>query len=253
MIFYLGTHRPNWLEKTDVPLCVSRNTLKDRKTMPRALGPWMLDSAAFTEIATHGEWTITSQQYAAEVDRIILQTGNCRMVAPQDWMCEPSMLAKTGLTVEEHQHRTVRNFEDLRYALGDIVFPVLQGWERDDYLRHWEMYERWHFPLEHEPVVGLGSVCRRWSDKEIGTIVHALQPLKLHGFGIRGEALKNLAPLLKSADSMAWSYNGRHNKHPGCTHTAKNCANCLYYALLWREERLIDIDHQQRLEIECAA
>jgi hypothetical protein len=27
-----------------------------------------------------------------------------------DWMCEPFMLAKTGLSVREHQQRTVTNY-----------------------------------------------------------------------------------------------------------------------------------------------
>lgn len=46
--FYLGTHMANWLGQTDVPLFVSHMRLRDRKTYPRALGPWALDSGAFT-------------------------------------------------------------------------------------------------------------------------------------------------------------------------------------------------------------
>ncbi len=34
--------------------------------------------------------------------------------APMDWMCEPAMLARTGLTVEDHQRRTSANFLELR-------------------------------------------------------------------------------------------------------------------------------------------
>jgi hypothetical protein len=34
--FYLGTHHPNWLRKTDVPLFISRRRLTGRKSLPRA-------------------------------------------------------------------------------------------------------------------------------------------------------------------------------------------------------------------------
>lgn len=251
--FYLGTHR-NWLERTDVPLCVSRNTLVQVKGLPRAAGPWMLDSGAFTELARHGRYTFTAREYAEQVDRIVCEVGNCRAVAPMDYMCEPSMLAKTGLTVAEHQRRTVRNFLDLRERLGSILFPVLQGWEPDDYLRCWEFYDQAGVNLECEPMVGLGSVCRRGSDHQIANIVWALDGLQLHGFGVRGSALKKLAPFLASADSMAWSYRGRRMPRlPGCTHRGKNEANCLRWALIWRQDRLHDIN-QLRLEGDlCAA
>jgi hypothetical protein len=48
------------------------------------------------------------------------------------------MLTRTGLTVREHQLRTVRNFLELQYLWSgpaDIPFmPVLQGGSTDDYL-----------------------------------------------------------------------------------------------------------------------
>jgi len=52
-----------------------------------------------------------------------------------DWMSEPIMLAKTGLTVAVHQARTVANYLALRDLAPDLPFiPVLQGWRLDDYL-----------------------------------------------------------------------------------------------------------------------
>ena len=53
--------------------------------------------------------------------------GCLAWVAPQDWMCEPFMLQKTGLTVPDHQERTVRNFLDLRQLLGIGRLPPLLG------------------------------------------------------------------------------------------------------------------------------
>ena len=47
-------------------------------------------------------------------------------------MCEPFMLAKTGLTVAEHQARTVANYLELRSLAPELPFvPVLQGWSLD--------------------------------------------------------------------------------------------------------------------------
>jgi len=46
-------------------------------------------------------------------------------------MCEPDMLARTGLTAREHQLRTVRNFLELQYlrsGRADSPFmPVCNG------------------------------------------------------------------------------------------------------------------------------
>src|SRR5688572_22878073 len=110
MIFYLGTHQPHWLARTAAPLFVSARRLRDRKSLPRALGPWALDSGGFSELKLFGTWTVTARQYAAEVRRWRDEIGNLEWAAPQDWMCEPFMLAKTGYTVYQHQQFTVNNF-----------------------------------------------------------------------------------------------------------------------------------------------
>ena len=80
----------------------------------------------------HGRWTITEDEYAEEVRRFVRYYGaKLRWVAPQDWMCEPIVLAGgvaprgivfkgTGLTVVEHQKRTVRNFVALRRTRGAV-------------------------------------------------------------------------------------------------------------------------------------
>ncbi len=44
MRFLLGTHLVHWLGELDVRLFVSRNRLKNRKTLSRARAPWALDS-----------------------------------------------------------------------------------------------------------------------------------------------------------------------------------------------------------------
>jgi hypothetical protein len=249
--FWLGTHQPNWLERTDVPLMVSHVRLAKRRSLPRASGPWVLDSGAFSEIAKHGKFTTAPTQYAAAIRRYADEIGQLEWAAPQDWMCEPFMLTKTRLTVAEHQRRTITSYLDLRHESLPVI-PVLQGWTLDDYHRHVAAYGHAGIDLTSEPVVGLGSVCRRQATDTIATLIQALQPLRLHGFGMKTEGLTRASFGLHSADSMAWSYQARHN--PGfadCTH--KSCANCLRYALWWRQRVLQRCTGNQQLTLEGAA
>ncbi len=236
-LFYLGTHHPNWLGSVRQRLCVSRVRLTERKTFPRATVPWMLDSGAFSEIGTHGHWRTSPKQYAADVRRFSREIGLLAHVGPQDWMCEPVMLKKTGLTVAEHQSRTTVNYLRLRDLGVPGLFPVLQGWTADDYLRHIDLYER-HVDLGRLPLVGVGSVCRRQGGDEIADLLRRLhdQGLRLHGFGVKVQGLMKIACSLTSADSMAWSYAARRQAPlPGCT-SHINCANCERYALAWRAQ-----------------
>lgn len=69
MRFHLGTHMPSWFELVDVPLFVSHVRLLDRKSLPRARGPWALDSGAFSQVADVGEFTTSPREYVAAVRR----------------------------------------------------------------------------------------------------------------------------------------------------------------------------------------
>jgi hypothetical protein len=235
--FYLGTHKPDWLAKTDVPLMLSRRWLAPRKTLPVALGPWALDSGGFTELNLHGEWTVSAVAYAREAERFVREIGSLCWAAQQDWMCESVVLAKTGLTVTQHQARTVANYRDLLCLAPSVPWlPVVQGYTRDEYLRCLDLYDAAGFDLRQLPAVGLGSVCRRQSTGEAVSIVRELAGLglRLHAFGFKLQGLRAAAHLLASADSMAWSFDARRNDPlPGCPH--RSCANCIRYALSWRE------------------
>lgn len=75
--------------------------------------------------------------------------------AIQDWMCEPWILEKTGLTLDEHQRRTIESLRVLRELAPEIPWaPVVQGWAVADYLWHVEMYRDAGFDLTLEPIVG---------------------------------------------------------------------------------------------------
>ena len=241
--FYLGTHRARWLADSNVPLFISRRTLEPRKTFPQAASRWVLDSGGFTELKDFGKWRITTTTYAREVLRYRDEIGNLDWAAPMDWMCEAKILRKTGLTVAEHQRRTITNFLDLRERCGSIIVPVLQGWEVDDYLRHADMYQQAGVYLTYEPVVGVGSICRRGQDKQIHRIVTriAQEGIRQHAFGVRSRALAGCAYALASADSMSWSYTARRSQPlPG--HTHKSCANCREYAEQWHTKQVARLE-----------
>lgn len=249
--FYLGTHMPSqpWFDEA-VPLFVSRVRLAQRKRLPRARAPWALDSAGFTALHTGG-YPLTVAEYAAEVLRYRDEIGHLAWAACMDYMCEPSVLAKTGLTVRGHQERTIANFLQLRDLVGMLAAPVLQGWERGEHEQHIAMYAAYGVDLFAEPIVGVGSICRRNQDAQIAAIVRPLAAagLRLHGFGIRTRALAMLADDLTSADSMAWSAAGRRMQLAGCHGRGhKNEANCRRWAMLWRDQQIAAISQTSLIE-----
>lgn len=245
--FFLGAHHPTWLKKPEYegPFFVSRTSLERYKTLPVSQHDWAMDSGGFTQLHKHGQWTITAKDYATFVQRCFDEIGKLQWAAPQDWMCEETALKKSGLTVKEHQRLTIENFLELRELLGELIIPVLQGWEHDDYLICCDLYEKAGVDLTQEKVIGLGSVCRRNATKSINQIIESLQPLNLHGFGIKGEAfLANLDKLV-SADSMAWSFTARYQPRlEGCPDTHKTCANCYRFANQWRNKLLNKVPGQ---------
>lgn len=256
---YLGTHRPYWLWKVPVPLFVSRRGLSKVKKLHRAVAPRALDSGGFTELAKFGRWTITPKQYVEEVRRFSEHIGFLQWAAIQDFMCEPWVIngggkihAKgTGLSVEEHQLRTVQSFLELMSLAPDLPWrPVVQGWSNpESYLRCVDLYGRYGVDLRRYPLVGVGSVCRLENTDVGAQIIHALWAygLSLHGFGFKLGGLLRAHQWLVSSDSLAWSYGAmrRWIMLPGCRHGKKkfrkrlghdeymNCANCERYALHW--------------------
>ena len=214
-----------------MPLFVSVRVMRKRTRFPTPTAPWALDSGGFTEVSTFGKWETTARDYINEVRRIQDHMPLLAWVAPQDWMCEPWIIAKTGLSVREHQARTVSNFVGLRAQPGAIVIPVLQGYGPADYDRCFEQYSTAGIDLTKEPVVGIGSVCRRSGTDEAQQLIRyvAEHGVRLHGFGLKGCTFKACRDVLVSADSMAWSYAARREgRNP----------NSPVEAMAWRERLL---------------
>lgn len=246
MDFFLGTHEPGWFARSPVPLFVS---LARRHKFPKRsrnhLPGWALDSGGFTQITERGGWATSPAEYLQQVYDADDLIGGMRWAAPQDWMCEPAALAATGLTVAEHQHRTVDNFCQLA-AIDErrLIVPALQGFEPGEHEACAVLYEKAGIDL-HRYRVGVGTICRRQGSTEIRDVITSLRSLglRLHGFGVKTTGLSMYGGLLRSADSLAWSFRARkaarHGEGAlgdGCTHAA--CNNCFVWAHQWRDRVL---------------
>lgn len=238
---WLGTHRPWWLWEQTPPLCVPRQQLENRKleNLEEAVGPWFMDSGGFTELGKFGEWTVEPERYAELAQEFHTRIGRLEWIAPQDWMCEPIMVEKTGLSVREHQERTIANGFRLRELAPELPWRwVVQGYTLPEYMRCLDLYERAGVDLAAEPLVGVGSVCRRQDTDEIRDVFRELHGagLRMHGFGVKILGFRKYAQYLTSADSLAWSYRARRHGQPmpGCEGRGHiNCANCLRWATEW--------------------
>lgn len=209
--FFVGLHHPSDAKHFDSAF-ISVNTLRGRKS-PFVVGDWIMDSGAFTTIAKHGGYPDPVSEYAAQIRRW-KDNGNMLAAVAQDYMCEPHMIVRTGLSVAEHQRLTIERYDALLAEdVGVYIMPVLQGYAPDDYVSHIRQYgER----LAHGAWVGVGSVCKRNGRPDaIEQVLSAIRAersdLRLHGFGLKATALGSGAvrDVLYSADSMAWSYAAR--------------------------------------------
>lgn len=243
-MFFLGTHRPWWLAHSSVPLCVSARILTGYtpggRGMPIACVPFAIDSGAYTEIRDHGTWRWDEDTYGGLIYRLMADCGQPVFVSPLDFPCEPSVLARSGASIPEHQEWTLESYLYLvREFPAAPWMPVLQGFAPEDYERHDVMYRKAGVDLAALPRVGLGSVCRRGSTRPIGEIagMFARRGYRLHGFGLKTSALRFYARYFVSADSLAWSQQARITglRLPGCRH-AGPCNNCPRWALRWRED-----------------
>ena len=218
MKFYVGVHHPNKADR--VPLAmVSANAIRRRLSCFPA-NDWIMDSGAFTTVTKYGGYPEGVEKYA-EIIRRFADCGNLLAAVSQDFMCEPFVLQRTGLTVADHQRLTIERYDDLMACdTGGVpIMPVLQGYDPQEYADHVRQYgDR----LTHGMWVGVGSVCKRNANP--GSVVavleaiHSVRPdLRLHGFGVKITALRNqrVRELFHSCDSMAWSFAARYEGRDG--------------------------------------
>lgn len=235
-MFFVGLHQPSDATHFDRAF-ISVNRVRTRRSVVPAK-EWILDSGAFSTIAKHGGYPEPVCVYADQVRRLSA-SGTLLAAVSQDYMCEPWMLEKTGLTVAEHQRLTIERYDALLTCdTGVYIMPVLQGYAPSDYATHVSAYgDR----LSRGAWVGVGSVCKRNSNpgaiEDVLLAIKSVRPdLRLHGFGLKLTALQSglVRALLYSADSMAWSFAARRN--------GRNAND-------WREaERFATLVDQQRFQ-----
>jgi len=203
--FFTGLHQVNHTKHVS-PGCLSISRTYGRQKPVEGKGHFG-DSKAFTTIAEHGGYPDPPEHYAREVHR--LQSHGIvdfAVVSTQDYMCEPIMLAKTGLTIDDHQRLTIERYDAILaefLRLYDVTdqrdlpfefLPVLQGWTPDDYVRHLEMYgDR----VQPGMWVGVGSVCKRNANvasvEDILSAIKGVRPdLRLHGFWVEDNGAPEL-------------------------------------------------------------
>lgn len=212
MRFFVGLHQPSDAKNFEA-VFVSVNRLRNRKG-PFAVRDWIMDSGAFTTVNKHGGYPESVDEYAGHIKRWSAN-GNLMAAVAQDYMCEPFVIARTGLSIAEHQRLTIERYDALVACdTGDTyIMPVLQGYAPADYVAHLAAYgER----LAYGAWVGVGSVCKRNGDaRAIESVLCAIKSarpdLRLHGFGVKTTALRSglVRSMLETADSMAWSFAAR--------------------------------------------
>jgi hypothetical protein len=215
--FYVGCHQPSDAQHFERSF-VSVKRIEDRRSA-FTVRHWVLDSGAFSEIKDHGRFLRTVDQYAEQARRWIGH-GHLDAVVSQDYMCEPFVLARTGLDVDTHQRLTIERYDELlAHGLSTHVMPVLQGYTVAEYLDH---LARYGDRLSSGMWVGVGSVCKRQGKPAdviaiLGAIKRARPDLRLHGFGVKITSLARpeVRHLLYSADSMAWSKAARSQGRNG--------------------------------------
>jgi hypothetical protein len=132
MRFYVGLHQPSDARHFERSF-ISVNRLRGARGRKSAFtaGDWIMDGRASRRSRGTAAVPKPVSVYAAEIRRWAGR-GGLVATAAQDYMCEPYMLAKTGLAIADHQRLTVERYDAL--VTGDVggvyIMPVLQGCKR---------------------------------------------------------------------------------------------------------------------------
>lgn len=176
-----------------------------------------LDSGAFTILSHYKDYPETVEEFCEAVLHIA-NLCNVEAVSSQDFLCDPHFVTLTGLSVIEHQRRTIERFDAIRAILPPeiTVVPVLQGYDPCEYLEHLAAYGS---RLTLGMRVGIGSLCRRSAkpkliEQILVPIFDARPDLQYHGYALKTRSLSSsiIQCILHSADSMSWSYAARRKK-----------------------------------------
>ncbi|MBW4591140.1 hypothetical protein G7B40_042195 [Aetokthonos hydrillicola Thurmond2011] len=231
-LFFVGS-KPWTAAHLPCPSMISINSLHDYANI-NIPGCCLIDSGAFTTVSKYGGYPQGSiSKYVSQI--LKLNSHKVLGFVSQDYMCESFILSKTGLTLAEHQRYTIYRYKAIRKLVPSEIYimPVLQGYEPEDYLSHLIQYGDLINPGMW---VGVGSVCKRNRNPLsvlpiLKKLNQARPDLKLHGFGLKLQAIQNpeVRSLLFSSDSFAWSFDSFHkNKNNDCPKLAENYSHQVY-------------------------
>lgn len=212
--FYYGT-AVRWPLSYIPRAMISYNAIRHLRKPWAVPVPWMMDSSAFTQILRYGNYKWAPEEYAAAI-----AAWAPPVAWTMDYPCEPTVRVAGGYTPSEAQTRTNDNTRRLR-GLGADVQSVVQGWTVEDYLSNLDLLKSEDLLTDR---LGIGSICRRGSSREITRVVTAIYQnvpawVKLHGFGIKSKVLEGEARFyLYSADSMSWAFPAFRHWKDGVRH-----------------------------------
>lgn len=109
--FYIGIPGPYWITKMTFPFMISRRSFRSRKKGCVSNQDYAIDSGGFSELSINGKWEITEKEYVGKIRYFISLIEKVpNFISQMDWMCEPHVISKTGLSVKRHQINTVENY-----------------------------------------------------------------------------------------------------------------------------------------------
>ena len=178
-----------------------------------------LDSAGFVAMARYGGFPWTVEAYFE-----LVCAYPWRRFASLDY-CTEHEIAGDREEVLDRISRTIRANRDCRDRARDFdlehrFMPVLQGRAPEDYER---CADALYWSMRPGTVVGVGSMCRREiaGPQGVVAVVDHLDRIlpagvRLHLFGVKGEALPWLLPFAErvaSIDSQAYGIAARRDAH----------------------------------------
>lgn len=199
------------------------------------IGELFVDSGGYSLMKRTGEHLPTDEYLD------VVESKGADLFGVQDYPCEPDILAEYGRSVREHQAMTnERTAEAIVRAeergMDAQPVAVVQGWERDDYVRHVEQLMDEGLLTDR---LGIGSVCRRGQVDEIRGIIRAVDEAtpsdtELHAFGVKNTIMSypETRERLASVDSTAWYQMSHQDKIPSEPSFRTFCDRYISY---WRK------------------
>lgn len=194
-----------------VPVLVAASACWDGRALraypwPRTATARFCDSGGFVFGRKHGGFPFDADEYAAWLELMQPDVAACL-----DLPCE-TQIAGDDAEVARRQAWTLEAAADLMARPAPWRWlPMLQGRELRHYIEHARAYKAADLVREY---MGIGSLCRRSSIREIRAIVATLADelpgVRFHLFGVALRLLTGriaLPPAALSLDSAAW--NGR--------------------------------------------